>query len=249
MITDILAFICVIYFTIRGCHKGIWRSLVGPLSFLISFAGSQFFFSRTPDLMMSLLILIIGPLVFSVLLAIIIHLWETHVTLKEGPSLFSQWLGGFWGLIWGIAVVVIALLSLALFSKHIFRSPIINDNIARSYSYGFIEKFVKNKLPFVSGLESLMSISQNPDKLRDLQSSPEFRSVYKHPKIQEMLSDKKTIQQIQHKDLIKLLENPRIMEIWRDENLMRQVMNLGNVLSLEDTAEKKLTTDEKPAIP
>ena len=226
MLTDIFVLLCVIYFAIKGWNKGIWRSLMGPLSFLISFVLSQFFFRRVPDLMTSILILMIGPLVFSVLFAIIIHFWETHVTLKEDPSTISRWLGGFWGIVWGMTVVMISLTALAIFSKHIFRSSIINDNIAHSYSYPYVEKFIKNKFPIVSGLESLMIISQDPEQFRDLQTNPQFRSVYRHPKIQEMITDKKTTQQIQRKDLIKLLENPKIIDIWRDEELMRQIMGL-----------------------
>ncbi len=178
--------------------------------------------------MTSLLILVVGPLVLSVFLAILIHLWETRVTLAQGPSLFSRFLGSFWGITWGAAVVMITLIALAIFSKHIFRSPLINDDIGRSHSYHFVEKFIKNRLPFVAGLESLIIISQNPDEIRELHASPEFQKVYQHSKIQDMLSDKKTIRQIQQKDLIKLLENPKIIEIWQDENLMREIMNLRN---------------------
>ena len=81
-----------------------------------------------------------------------------------------------------------------------------------------------------------------------IQSTPEFRDIYRHPIVQQILSDKETIRQIQSTDITKLLRNPKILALWQDEELVKKMMKLGGGIvekasskesSPSDTAEPK----------
>ena len=102
----------------------------------------------------------------------------------------------------------------------------LHSKVINSNTYSIVDRFVKNKIPFIRNTEAVTMVSQNPEKLAKLQSTPEFQAVYRDDTFREVLSDKKTMAQIKGKDVVGLIQNPKFLAMWENEEFKKKVAKL-----------------------
>ena len=225
-IIDTIIILWVIFIGISGWKKGILRTLVGPLSLIIGTLASIAYFHKTYHMMGLLLGVIAGPVVLALILSFAIVIWHKKVSNSLPPSWPSRMLGCIFNLTWAVCLIIPAFMAIAIMPANIPYLKNLQESIIPSRTYSLIERFAKGKIPLINDTETVFQVAQNPDKLRNMESTPEFAVLYRDKKIQDILSDKEISRQIENKELMKLLENPKILALWKDKELMKKLTNL-----------------------
>jgi len=239
-LVDIIVFVWCLFLLSNGWRKGFLRTLVGPISLCISIALAFIYFEKTRNIAGALLGTLFGPLAVSLILYFFVGLWHRNIDKGVPPEWPSRLLGSIFNLLWGSCIVISTILIAAVLPSPAPRMQALRENIVSSWSYFLIEKFIKNKIPFIDQTETIIKVSQDPKKLSEFQSVPEFTAIYNDSKIQKLLSDKKTLEQIQNRDIAELLQNPTFLALWQDEKLFLKMMDLSKrIIEKESPPEKE----------
>ncbi len=234
-LTDVVIIALTVYFFVAGWLKGVLRTLIGPISMIVSLIAGQIYFHQTHHMVLSLAILVFGPIILTIVFSIILTLWHKVVDKGESLSPASRLAGGFLNVSWGIALIVFALALVVFIPENIPGLKGFKEGVVNSKSYAFVERWIKNKIPYLPGIENTIAVSQNPEQLEKLQSTTEYHTLFNDEKIQEILSDEETLNQIKDKDFAKLLTNPKIMTLLDDEELLKKLMDFNRILSQKGT--------------
>jgi len=110
----------------------------------------------------------------------------------------------------------------------------IQDDVVASKSYTMIHQFMENRAPATSGdIKKLTAIFQNPDKLKQFQSTKEFKALMADDSLKEIFSDKEIVEQIQNKDYGKLMTNPKIQSVFQNEQVLKKMFALNKKIMTE----------------
>ncbi len=223
---DCVVVIWLILVIANGWEKGIVRTLIGPASFLGCGVAGYLYFRMAHDAKGFLLSLTIAPIIVSILASFLLVLWHQNVSKGVPARLSSKVSASLINFFWGFWMIILGVFTLAIFSASNPRLEGLHQKVLNSYSYAFVDRFVKNKIPFIRNTEAVTTISQSPEKLSRLQSTPEFQSVYRDDTFREVLSDKTTMAQIQKKDVVGLLQNKKFLAMWEDEEFKKKIATL-----------------------
>ena len=232
-LTDLTVSLILLFYAANGWRKGFFRTLLGPLAFLVCFIGGHIYFLKTYNFWISSLIVVLGPFLLTITLSIFLNIWNRHLDRGLSPFILSRLLAAAAGIVWGGCFVVLGLVILMILPIHFQKWEKIRGDIAHSYSYKMIEKFIKDKIPHLEGIESAFDASQDSEKFSELKQTPEFQAVYTDPKMNAILSDETTARQIKDKDIPGLLTNPKIIAAWQDLEVAKKI------LRLQETMEKR----------
>jgi uncharacterized membrane protein required for colicin V production len=231
VLIDALVVFLVIIFFAQGWNKGLLRSLIGPVSLIVMGGVSMTYFRQTSNLIHSLLIGILGPVILSIACSVLLQLWHKFVDRGEPAFWLSRLLGGVFSLAWGMGMLFLCLILLMLLPLNsIPRLRDLKENIATSLSYTLVNKYFHD-------IQDTLEVLQSQTDPEALQSHPEFEALQENEKIQAILSDNEIMQQIRNQDIPKLLANPKIVEVLQDEQLMNKFISLH-----------KLSRDENPSV-
>lgn len=223
---DLIVIVWLILVFANGWEKGIVRTLIGPASFVACGIVSYIYFRMAHDAKGFLLGITVAPVAVSILASFLLVLWHQNVSKGAPARLFSKLSASLINLFWGFGMIILGVFTLAIFSANNPRLEGLHQKILDSYSYTFVDRFVKDKIPFVRNIEAVTSLSQSPEKLVKIQSTPEFQAVYRDGTFRSIFSDRKTMAQIQQKDLTGLLQNPKFKAMWEDEEFKKKIAKL-----------------------
>ena len=229
--TDLIVVLILLFYAANGWHKGFFRTLLGPLAFLVCFIGGHIYFLKTYNFWVSFFIVVLGPFLLTIILSIVLNLWNMRLGQKQSPFILSRLLAAAAGAAWGGGFVVLTLTILMMLPFHFPKWEKIRADIAQSYSYEIITKLIKDKIPHLSGIESAFEASKDPTKLSELQQTPEFQAVYTDPKMKAILTDETIARQIKNKDIPGLLTNPKIIAAWQDPEVAQKILHLQETMT------------------
>ena len=118
-ITDLITFSLSLFFIIRGSSRGFMRSLINPFSIIATTILSIIYYQNTKDMLISMLIGSIGPIVLTFFLKSILSTFSTATNTDIKPNFLSRFGGALLTLIWGWAFIVFTLILLALSVKRL----------------------------------------------------------------------------------------------------------------------------------
>lgn len=163
--TDYIVLIVVGLSALHGWSRGFLRSLLGPFSLILGSIFSFFYFQRTHNLFLSLLLCVLGPLLLNILFAL--FLGGKKTTSEDQPiSSNSRALGALFNVSWNAGLLILFLFCILMIPANVFGLTKIQDDIRRSVAFGEMTKVLSNP--------KIQEISQDKElikKFLDLESS------------------------------------------------------------------------------
>ena len=225
-ITDGIILVVAIFSFWSGWQKGLMRTLLGPLSLLIGTIASYLYYSFTHKVLNSLLIGLIGPIVLNIILSLLLSVWNKTVDNNQKTTRLSRVAGGFLNILWTGGLIVLVLILIVMIPPHVFGLEMIKADLNRSAAYCLIRQFMKDKVPASNTMENTLNVF-NPAQLKTIQDTPEYKTLMADEKIQSILSNEETMQQIRRKNIAKLLANPEFLKLFQDEQLMKKILDMN----------------------
>ena len=225
-LTDIAVLLLGLFYFSHGWRKGIIRTILGPMSLFLCAAIGLVYFYKTRNLAVSLAISILGPFFMTLFLSICLTIWHRKVN-KEAPVFYvSRLLGAGVSLIWWAGVIVLSIVIISLIPSQIPRIKEVQANIKSSYTYALINTYAKDKIPFLQGMEKTIATSQDQEKIKQFQFTPEAQSIYNNKKVQKLFSDPEIKKQVESKNISELMQNEQLLDILQDKELMEEFIRL-----------------------
>jgi uncharacterized membrane protein len=222
-VTDFATCILSLYFLYRGATRGFINSLLFPVSIIVTTILSAVYYKMTNDMIISLAIGLVGPLLLCILLKFIFKLWVLALNNDiQQPGFSSRLAGAALNLIWGWVFIIFTLIMIVVLPPWGGNLTAAHNDVQRSASYISIAKPIQEA--FFPGSK------QNP--AADINGSvakEDATSLANDPRFQKILQDPEIQKDIESHDIAKLMSNPKMM------NLVQQIM------SDPDTMKKVLT--------
>ncbi|MFH1360516.1 MAG: CvpA family protein [Candidatus Omnitrophota bacterium] len=243
MTVDAIVALILFFFAFIGFMKGFLGTFLGPFFFVICLVGglSYFFLAPQANFLSAFLIMFFGPLLLSIVFLILKILWPKRTKGVRIVSLMSRCLGAFFNLTWGAFLTAMTLLFIVMIPLNFGIFQNLKQQVMSSTSYVLTERFMKNRALSVINFENVLEASKDPQKVKAIQSTPEFQAFYQDKRIQEILSDDNARRQFEEKNIPQLLSNPKVAELLKDRELMKKVVNLSNLL-----AQDKIPSTDTP---
>jgi len=243
-VTDFITLILSFYFMVRGSLCGFVNSLINPFSIIVCTIISIIYYQNTKNIIISLVIGVLGPLLLNYLLRTSLRAWSRATNTDVKPNLISRLAGAFVSLTWGwIFIIFILILLTSLPASFGKKWTDLHNDVINSASYVCIAK------PLEKNFFALFNISppdqsnkttadipaapiQNNAAASNISSSPDARSLALDPRFQKTLQDPEVQSEINSHDIVKLMSNPKMMaltqQIMSDPATMKKVFALYN---------------------
>ncbi|MBI3602379.1 MAG: CvpA family protein [Candidatus Omnitrophica bacterium] len=203
--TDIIVLICSGFLIWRGASRGFLGSMLGPLALIIATVVSVVYYILTKGILISLLIGLLGPFILAWIFRWLLRSWK-QMTNPEGKLSPASRIGGaLLTLAWGLIMIIITLLLLALI-------PSINGPLQAMYKDIHQSKIYHLIKPWdMAGLDK-------PSPQDDL------RALAKDKRVQDIIHDPQITQAIRQKDFTALMSNPKIMALTQDPQMIKKIV-------------------------
>ena len=227
--TDILIFFSSIFFLQRGWVQGIFRTVLGPATFIVGTLLGYLYYFFTKNAFVSLMIAIFAPILLGTLASSILFFLTRIKGSENNPSTPSRAIASCLNLVWGLIWIICILVMVMMIPDNMIAMPKIRGDIQRSAVYQaaspalakFLFKDKKNQ-PLSLSLISL----EDPKTIEKLQSSPEYQAFTQDPAMQELLNDPEIAKLAEEKNFAKLMSNPKILKLTSDPELLKKFMAL-----------------------
>ncbi|VAW45296.1 hypothetical protein MNBD_GAMMA03-989 [hydrothermal vent metagenome] len=233
---DITIRILLCYFLYRGARKGFLKTLLDPVSLILAGIIGFFYYIKTQNLIISLLISIFGPFAINIIFSLCLNLWKVTTQNGEPMSGFSRLSGAILCLFWRGAHLALILILIGSVPNGPKSFLSFQEALKDSHSYSTLNKWTKNFLPNTTeSLTNITTLLKNPEKLKKLESTPEFKKLIEDSKIKELMDDQNILKNIQEKNIGKVLAEPKIQAILKDPELLKKFLSLQKeIMTIND---------------
>ena len=176
------------------------RSLTGPFSIIVTTIISIIYYQTTGDLIASLVLGLIGPLLLNYLLKFLLKTWAKATNTEIKPNFFSCLGGSILTLLWGWVFIIFALILFAVLPLWGETLTAVHNDVVQSASYLIAKP-----------LEKIFFTAQKQNN--------DAKSLAEDPRFQKILQDPDIQKEIDAHDIVKLMRNPKMM------TLVQQIMN------------------------
>jgi hypothetical protein len=208
----------------RGWAKGIFRSLIGPLSLFGCLMGAWWYYQQTGSVMPSLAIAILGPLslniFFWVLFLILQEEKQGNVKRVRLGEILSRLCGGIFHCVW---TSVCLGLVMVFFMTIPFRFPFLDgprDLVLGSKSLAALKAVMGSRGELLGRQRPLVEMDDVPAHMEGLKETPEYLELMEDERVREVFSDPEIREMVQNGDFTGLFANARVQEIMSDPQLM-----------------------------
>ena len=239
VVTDIIVVLGISAASAIGWHKGIFRTLIGPLSLTLSIITGYIYFTKTDNIGIALLIAIFGQLGYAIVLSIFLSVWNKTVNKNIPLGSISRFLGSLFNVAWA-GCMIISVISLIAFIP--FKIPgfsKVQDDVLDSYSFVVVNKLIGERFVRLSGFKSILEDIEDPRRMAEIRSMSEFKTLVDDERFQELASDEEILNMIKNQDISKLLENPKMVEFLKDKESVKKIIDFGKNLPAEDEGQKQ----------
>ena len=249
MITDYIMLGALLYFFIKGWHKGALKTLLGPIALIVGCVIAFLYYRQTQNIPISLSICFLSPFALRIVASLALKFWDKTVNKETSLSIPSRVLGSIFGVLWSGSYLVMMLILIGFIPLHVSWFEKIRNDVAASKSYDAIYQFMDKKTPSIaSNINKITAIIENPAILRQFQSTKEFETLIEDDTLQEIFSDEELAEQIQNKDYGKILANPKIQSIMQDEQLLEKMFALNKKI-MEESFDDELSAGRETSEP
>ena len=243
--TDYIIIALFLYFFFRGWNKGLFKTLLGPLSLIAGCVMGYVYYQKNHNIATSLAICMVGPFVISFLASILLKFWHQAVNDDLPLPVPSRFMGGVFSVAWGACYLAIMLVLIGVVPLRISWFEKVQKDVVASKSYAMINSVISEKMPAnVPDVKRITDVLRDPAKLSAYQDTEEFKALRTDEQLNDLISDKETAEQIKNKDYAKLLSNPKMQEVFRNEALLRKILALNQRIMEENPI-----PDEEPLEP
>lgn len=217
--TDVIVLALSIFFLIRGASRGFINSLLIPFSIIIATIISVVYFQITKDVILCLIIGLLGPILLNILFKFMLKHFSTSY-LEVRPGFISRMGGAILTLVWGWVFIVFALILIAVLPAWGGTLAAVHDDVVKSASYAMVK-------PMGEGIFAATKQNISPSA-GGAESNNDTKSLAEDPRFQEALKDPEVQKAIDAHDIVKLVGNPKMMELTRqimsDPETMKKVL-------------------------
>ena len=164
------------------------------------------------DLLGIELIGLIGPLLLGLLLKFLFKIWvtATNIDIKQ-PRFLSRLGGAVLTFIWGWVFIIFTLILLTVLPPWGKTLTVLHDDVSNSVSYVYAAKPLEECF--------FAAPKQNTAAVTGETSGSDVKSLAEDPRFQKVLQDPDIQKEIDAHDIVKLMGNPKMMD------LVQQIMN------------------------
>jgi hypothetical protein len=240
--TDIITIVVSILFLLQGYSRGFLRALLTPFSIVIATFLSIIYYQITKEIVICLLIGLVGPFLLNFFFRMIIKAFAKASNNDiRTPNIFSAVAGAILTFAWGWVFIIFTLILLTVLPPWDPTMKAVHDDVLKSRSYKIAQPW--EGILFSSSKENAASTEDNSSTLdaKSLAEDPRFQKIMQDPEIQK---------DIDAHDMVKLMSNPKMMELTRqimtDPDMMKKVMTiysnqakaLGNKIQSDSSSTK-----------
>jgi len=249
-IFDYIIFVILIVFVINGWRRGLFRSLIGPISFIFFTFIGIINFDIDQNLIKALSIVGIGTISSTIIVWLMWAISRRYVPVHERYYLFwgSRVLGSILSLVWEGFILAIALVLITTLPNSLVGEQ-VKLIIKESRSYAVIQMYLLQRIPHIQNAAEFVAVIADPSWLESVKSSQAYQNFVEHPKIQRVVNNAQIMAEIKNKDVIKLLGRTQIIDILSDEALMRQFTELTKMAVAQHTTSEETTNEPLSSSP
>jgi len=229
--TDYIIIVAFLFFGYRGAKKGLFKSLLGPISLVIATAASYIYYRQTHNILMSLAIATFGPFALNIGLTILLGIIQ-KITKKENKlSGFSQLLGALLNILWSGTILILSIFLITLLPINFSMIKNAKADIASSRIFAFIDQFLGNRMSRTNiAVKNLSDALEDPKKLKEIRASKEYKRLRNNETFQDLLNDDELLQQVKDKNYASLAKNPKVIKLLEDEEFVAELLKLNQKL-------------------
>ena len=217
-ITDFITFFLSLFFLARGAMRGFVQSLTLPFSIIVTTVLSIIYFQLTKEIILSLVIGLIGPFLMDFALKLLLITFAKATNTEIKPNALSRLGGSLLTLAWGWVFIAFTLVLLAVLPPWGKIMTNVHENVLKSASFAMVKPWS----------ESLFAGSKQNAAVEATPSSGEAKTLAEDPRFQQVLQDPEVQKAIDAHDMVKLMRNPKMMELTRqimsDPETLKKVM-------------------------
>jgi len=206
---------------------GFLRTLLGPISLIIGTILAYLYYAKEGSLVFTLLISILAPFIINFLLIIILKAWNKALNKDKSLSLMSRLTAGTMSIIWSGIWITLTLTFLIIAPIELAWYKNLRKDVLESKTYYLVDKVIGNKITgSARNLNQVTNIFKDPQRLKKLSSTEEYRELISDKKIQALLSDNETLAQIENQEISKLISNSKIQDLMKDKEVLKKIFAL-----------------------
>lgn len=235
-VTDSVVLALTLYFLYRGWSQGLLRTLLGPAALILGCVMAAIYYARNHNIIMAFAISIVAPFVLNLLLSFTLTVWHKTVNADKPISGASRGWGAGLCALWGVINLLLIIVLIALVPGNAAWLERTRQDIFNSRTYSLVDQWTRHLVPGKSiDIRAVSQVLKNPDQLRHLQSSAEYKAVWEDKTIQELLADEKIMKDIQDKNFTNLLANPKMQAVMKNPGMVKKILDM-NIKIMEQKA-------------
>jgi hypothetical protein len=226
--TDIVIIVLLIIMAANGAYQGFLRSLVGPVSIIISLILTGFIYLGTKNFVATFLTAVLGPFFFGWIIVTALKKW---LNCDEAPrlSIISRVGGQIVNLVWGSVVIFLAVAFFAFFPFNQYELAGVSKDVRHSFAFRLIEPIFIDKalhatpLPDPGACDTgLCNVSEQT--METFTADPQIQAIMNDPRVQKLQEDPDAQKAMENKDYAALVNNPVIQELTMDPQFLMKAL-------------------------
>jgi hypothetical protein len=248
--TDLFALAWIFISFIQGFRKGIFRSLVTPLSLGISMIVAVIHLDVTDNIGETVAIVTFGTAFLTILFKLALWIGRRGMDKDFKNYVFfgSRLAGCIINTIWNSLLAFVVMIVIVALPSDIFNIYDLQENIQRSTFYSLSQEKLINPYKRSREVYAALTSTQNAAYMKELSESPQVQAFAQHPKIQALTNDPQINRYIQEKESYRILTNPKFVAVIGDDDLMAVLTKICKRV-LKDHEEEPDSPSDFPATP
>ncbi len=234
--TDYSVSLLGLLFFFTGWRKGLFRTILGPISLLVCSFIALIHYDLTHNLIKSIMIALGGAVILSIVLRLVLMLSKSAIgkTGQEKTLLISRLLGGLLNLSWKGAMLMGVLFLITLIPFNILNLDVIKTDIKHSFSYSAVNQLVISRIPAAKKMTQVFKVFENPARMERLVTSQEYKELSSDSKVKDLMNDAEIKELVDTQNYAKLLTHPKVKAIIQDDELMSKFTKLSDSIVAEN---------------
>ena len=220
---DFFIITILLIFFWAGWLKGFLRSVIGPLSLLLSLGISAIYYIFTHKFFYAVLISLSGPVILSILFSIILKVWNKKVDDKKSLHIASRICGALLSLTWYGGIFILSLILLAMIPLHIPGMYKIQNLIKSSQAYTLSNRWFGPQTQMFD-IQTMIITLKNPATQAQIQSSAAYQILTNDYNFQNLLSDEQLLKELEGQNTFHLLSNEKVQAILNNKDSLEKFM-------------------------
>ncbi len=225
---DIIAITLLTLYFVGGWHFALFRSLIGPGSFLLSYTIAVINYDLMSNPIIATIVCVTGTVGLTIALNILFIAAQMSVDKKYRN--YTLWInrlaGGLISVAWNGLLTVMAVIIFMILPDNGGPVSKIQTEINTSWSYGYANAFIVPRVPKLNTLALGLLVFKDPSHFAAVADTNEYHDFFNNPRLQAILTDNETLDQIEQRDILRLMKNPKVHAAINDTGLINSTSRL-----------------------